>query len=120
MGGPQVGKTTKARRLARSMGVTARHTDDLIGQLAWSEISREVAQWMFDPGPWLIEGVVVPRALRKWLALSPEKPADIVLVLRGAKKALNAGQSAMSKGVETVWQEVMPELVRRGVKILEL
>jgi hypothetical protein len=61
-------------------GLQPMHTDDLIA-LGWSEASAAVIPWISRPGPWIIEGVAVPRALRKWFAANPTgKPApDLTL-----------------------------------------
>lgn len=112
-GGPRTGKTTAATAL----GLPVRHTDDT-KHMEWSAASAEVATWFDAPGPWVIEGVSAPRALRKWLAAHAEgKPCDVVQRLTVARVALTPGQSTMAKGVETVWREIEPELRRRGVRI---
>ena len=72
-GGPRTGKTTHANKLGAESGARVRHTDDLIGRLEWSAASQEVSQWFDEPGPWIVEGVAVPRAVRKWLAAHPSK-----------------------------------------------
>lgn len=117
-GGPSTGKTTLALELAIKQGVTPQHTDDLIGKLDWSAASAEVATWLNAPGDFIIEGVSLPRALRKWLEANPEgKPADEVIYLTNPRLAQNKGQVSMSKGMQTVWDEIKNELVRRGVGI---
>jgi hypothetical protein len=119
-GGPRTGKTTLSESTARELGITAHHTDDLIGKLDWSAASAHVAEWMKTPGPWIIEGVAIPRALRKWLAAHPDgKPADRIVFLENVKASipLTKGQAAMGKGLGTVWAEIMPELRARGVQI---
>ena len=113
-GGPRTGKTTLSRRMGSAL---VRHTDDLIGKLDWSGASREVARWFGHPGPWIIEGVAVPRALRKWLAAHQGKPCDRVIVLTKAYTALDPGQATMAKGVNTVWREIQPILRARGVVV---
>ena len=66
-----------------------------------------------------MEGTVVPRALRKWLATHPEgKPVDVLLFRGEAFKTLNPGQETMRKGVQSVLKEIFPELKRRGVKVI--
>ncbi len=120
-GGPRTGKTTFADRIAASTGLVARHTDDLVGRLDWSDASAEVARWMAEDGPWIIEGVAVPRAIRKWLAAHPgdAAPADVIVWLPASVVPRTPGQVAMAKGVETVWREVLPELRRRGVPVMQ-
>ncbi len=117
-GGPRCGKSV----LSRKLGVTpVRGTDELIG-LGWSEASEAASRWFNEPGPWIAEGVAMPRALRKWLAAHPgsTKPADLVVWLGVAVVARVAGQEAMAAGCLTVWREIRPELFRRGVRIREL
>jgi hypothetical protein len=118
VGGPKTGKTTRSEALAQETGIPAWHADSLIDTHAWSEASQAVADSFDSPGPWIIEGVSVPRAIRKWLAAHPEgKPADKILVRTQPHVDLSPGQRTMTKGVWTVWNEVLPELYRRGVTI---
>ena len=110
-GGPRVGKTWVADRIGAELGIPVRHTDDLIGTHGWSEASEEVARWMDEPGPWVIEGVAVVRALRKWLRAHPAgRPAD--LVYRGWSRRIptTLKQDAMGDGARTVWEEIVAEL----------
>lgn len=89
------------------------------------------AQWVCDtwfakPGPWVCEGHVMARALRRWLQkrghevlqahrLSrrgvdhkpPPTPADRIIVLdRPGFNNPTPGQDAMHKAVMTVWYEI--------------
>lgn len=114
---PRAGKTTIAIELARDLECEAWHTDDLAG-LGWSEASAEAANWFVRDGPWVIEGVAVPRALRKWLAVNVGAPADTIYWLPMPRVALTPGQLTMAKGCLTVWHEVLPALVARGVSIV--
>lgn len=122
-GGPRVGKTTLSRALAAAVDVEALHTDDLLGQepeLTWSEVHVTVAGWMDLPGPWVIEGVATPRALRTWLrahANDTTAPADRVFWSVAPKVTRTKHQEAMTRGIESVWAEVEPELVARGVVV---
>lgn len=134
-GGPRTGKTTLANSFelhgagcrvrqgggdctcARSL---LRHTDDLM-ELGWSEASQAAALWLDEPGPWIIEGVAVSRALRKWRAAHPgaAPPVDRVIRLTTPHVELTKGQAAMAKGEETVWAEVEPWLRDSDVDIDE-
>jgi hypothetical protein len=116
-GGPRCGKSV----LSSKLGIPrVRGTDELIG-LGWSEASLAASRWFDEPGPWIAEGVAMPRALRKWLAAHPVgKPCDLVVWLGVAVVARVAGQESMAAGCLKVWQEVRPELFRRGVRIREL
>jgi hypothetical protein len=116
-GGPRTGKTTLAKTAAGT--ITVRSTDDVKG-LGWSEASASAATWFDAQGSICIEGVAVPRALRKWLAAHPTgKPVDEIYVLTVPLAPQTPGQAAMGKGVMTVLAEITPELRRRGVKITE-
>lgn len=119
LGGPRVGKSTLAGQLSGALGIhRVRETDHLIGSLPWSEASQRASEWLDESGPWIVEGTGAVRALRKWLARTPEgKPADLVFMLRTERIERSRGQHAMSKGVQTVWQGIAPELIRRRVRI---
>ena len=112
-GSPKAGKTTIA-------GARALHTDDLKDLHSWSAASEVASSWFDMPGSDLcVEGVTVPRALRKWLATHPEgRPIDELLVLGTPHQPLTPGQQAMAKGINTVLKEIEPELIKRGVKVI--
>ncbi len=113
-GGPNTGKTT----LSKSMqGTNVRHTDDLI-KLGWSESSKAASYLFDDLDIYIIEGVAVPRALRKWLKRNIEgKPVDKIIYLNHSHIKLNTGQVRMAKGCKAVWNKILPELIKRGVEI---
>ena len=114
-GGPRTGKTTLAAKCYPPELV--HHTDDLIN-LGWSEASAAAAEWMAEPGPWVIEGVAAVRALRKALDASPEAPCDQLYWLTEPHEALAKGQASMAKGCDTVLAGIRDELIRRGVQII--
>jgi hypothetical protein len=99
--------------------VPVRGTDDLRG-LAWSESSESASRWLDLPGPWVCEGVVMPRALRKWLARTERapSPADLIVWLNSEVEARVTGQTAMAKGCETVWREILPALIATGAHVI--
>lgn len=103
-GGPRTGKTTFAGELAVDI---VRHTDDLI-HLGWSEASQAASLWLDEPGPWIIEGVAVSRALRKWRDQHPGEPppVDRVIYLETPHEPLSRGQQSMASGVRTVHDEI--------------
>lgn len=116
VGGPRVGKTTLAGKLAVEHGIVPLHTDDLIGRRTWSEASDEVRLWMEQRGPWCIEGIAAVRAVRKWLAVHAEgTPADALYLGSTPHETLTDGQASMTKGHERIWSEVKDELARRGL-----
>lgn len=119
-GGPRTGKTTTGRRLAAETGLPLTSTDDYKA-LGWSEASQAVADQLAKGEPGIVEGVAVPRALRKLLAAAPDqKPVDRLLVLESPKVPRSKGQAAMGKGVATVLAEILPDLRRLGVEIVHV
>ncbi len=112
---PKSGKST----LANSLSDHALHTDDLI-HLGWSQASQATSEWFNTPGPLIVEGVTVVRALRKWLHQHPKgKPVDQAVFLNTPHQPLSPGQQRMAKGCRTVWVQILPELLKRGVIIGE-
>ncbi len=117
-GGPRSGKSTLAGNISRGGRVRVRGTDELLA-LDWSDSSLVASSWFEYPGPWICEGVAMPRALRKWLARNPQgAPADLIVWMNTAVSPRIAGQEAMAKGCATVWREILPELERREVRIV--
>ena len=116
-GSPKAGKTTYTETLP---GIV-KHTDDLI-ELGWSEASEAASLWFDDYEIDVIEGVAVPRALRKWLERNKEntnKPIDKVFYFYEPFIELSDGQDRMRKGNVTVWKQVKKDLEQRGVIIQE-
>lgn len=110
---PKSGKTT----LANNLSDNAVHTDDFI-HLGWSPASKAISLLFDKPDPLIIEGVTIPRALRKWLQQHPTgKPVDQVIFLNIPHIPLSPGQHNMAQGCRTVWLEILPELLKRGVII---
>jgi hypothetical protein len=111
-GGPRTGKTT----LAASLDVPVLHTDDLIS-LGWVAAGAAVAKWLDQPGPWVIEGVTAPRALRRWLKRNPAgAPCDLIAFLARPAIPRTRGQEAMAKGCAKIFAEIAPVLAVRGVR----
>lgn len=128
-GGPRAGKTTMARGMLAVMlrdwdkpivdieGPVQMCTDDVM-HLGWSESSARVAVWLDTAGSWIIEGVAVSRALRKWREAHPGEPppVDRVIYLNEPYETLGKGQATMAKGVRTVHDEIEGWLDEHGVK----
>ncbi len=95
-GGPRTGKTTLCERIADRPVI---HTDDLIAK-GWSEASQAAAE-LFNAtsGAVAIEGVAVPRALRKGMRV------DAVIWLDRHLVELTRGQKGMTTGCRTVFME---------------
>jgi hypothetical protein len=111
-GGPRTGKTT----LAASLGLPVLHTDDLIS-LGWVAAGAAAAEWLDQPGPWVIEGVTAPRALRRWLKRHPDgAPCDLIAFLARPAIPRTRGQEAMAKGCAKIFAEIAPVLTARGVR----
>lgn len=122
-GGPKTGKTTLSLNMERHSAQPTgpiRHTDDLIGTHDWSEASQQVSEWLDAPGPWIIEGVAVSRALRKWRDQHPGEPppVDRVIYLSEPHEALTRAQAAMAKGVRKVHDEIEGWLLAAGIDII--
>ncbi len=117
-GGPRSGKSTLAQNISRGGRIRVRGTDELLA-LDWHDSSLVASSWFEYPGPWICEGVAMPRALRKWLARNPnEAPADLIVWANEAASPRVPGQESMAKGCATVWREILPELERRGVRVV--
>lgn len=117
VGGPRTGKSTLARRL-RAEGLPTFCGDPaslakeieagvtyLPEGLGWSGASAYVAErWLTAPGPWVCEGVVMARALRKFAGPLPDR--IIVIANHCPLVSVLPGQAAMHAGVLTVWREI--------------
>lgn len=91
-GGPQVGKTTLAKT------VTDRpvfHSDDF-KRYDWAAVPHKMIELMSAEDRFLVEGVMVARALRKGLEV------DLVVVLHEPMVPRLKGQVAMEKGILTI------------------
>ena len=105
-GAPKTGKTTLARKLDDGKRRLF-HNDDF-KHLEWSAASEHIAKEVNEhDGPCIVEGVTVPRALRKGMRV------DAVLWLSKPYREQKAGQVAMGKGCQTVlreWRQANPEV----------
>lgn len=118
-GGPRAGKSTAARQLVAAHHRRFHHGEELVG-IEWSAGSEKASRWFDEPGPWLCENVAMARALRKWLTRNPHGvPADLIIHMGGFCIEPLPGQARMAVGCRTVWNEIKPELMRRGAKIIE-
>ena len=121
IGGPRTGKTTYAARFSdvtdwircsdpKAHGGNADDRFDLPERERWSAVSAEVAGWLDRPGPWVVEGVAVIRALRKWRDAHPGCPCpceEVHLLTRVKIATLTTGQESMTKGVMTIFRELV-------------
>ncbi len=120
VGVPGSGKTTYATKLSVQYALPVMHTDDLRGD-SWSLQGTHTAQLLNQPGGWIIEGVTVARGLRKWLKANPapNKPVETAVIMRTPYSQQSKGRARLGKGVLTVLEEILPDLRRRGVKLIE-
>lgn len=121
-GWPRAGKTTLSGILESELGITARHTDDLIGQFNWSEASAEVALWMAEPGDCIIEGVSVARGLRKYRDAHPGEPppCERLIYLSTPHVELTTRQASMGNGCDSVMAELEPWFMEHGLEVERL
>lgn len=63
-----------------------------------------VDHWMTRPGPWVLEGWIMARALRRWRRAWP--PCERIIVMRSPVVEQTPGQLALTKAVATVWRSI--------------
>lgn len=122
-GGPRTGKTTLAKQLATMYQIPeVRCTDDIIRTREWSQASLEVASWLHDDLPYVIEGTVVVRALRRWLLHTrmSDRCADFIFYGSTPFVPVTKDQQRMISGCNTIWNEIRGELATRGIRILSI
>lgn len=125
-GAPRCGKSTFASKLAReldsplfSTGKKALVATDNFMTVGWDNVPRLVMERLLELDDWILEGTQATRVLRYWYKTAPETlKLDKVYFFDQPWVPRNGGQNAMAKGVQTIWREVRPELLKRGVPIL--
>ena len=118
-GGPRTGKTTLARQIAEARGLRHREGDYLYRSgVGWSDSSAQIAGWFAEPGGWVIEGVQVSRAIRKYFAANDAAPCDVLIWCTDRQHDWQPRHSPMEKACRTVFLEVRPMLTASGVMIL--
>lgn len=128
VGGPRCGKSWLARSLRKQgyptfcgdpidkvKDVEAGVTYLAEGMDMGSESSRYIVDnWLPMPGPWVLEGHIMARVLRKWMdddihRAAAEFPCDRIIVLpeHHPEAEVTAKQAAMHKGViRTTWKGI--------------
>lgn len=94
-GGPRAGKTTWAQRITDRAVI---HTDDFRSS-PWPEVPFLVIEACQERQAFCVEGVQVPRALRKGLEV------DAVIWLSEPLLELSDGQERMRKGTDTIFRD---------------
>lgn len=114
-GVPRSGKTTTANKIGEFKHTPVLHTDDLM-KLEWSSASEEASHWFDREGPWIIEGVMAVRALRKWLKRNPGKKLKAIVFFFGHPLVeLTKGQETMAKSCGAIYDEIGRDLCLRGM-----
>ena len=114
-GPPESGKST----LGETIGLRVQNTDNLL-HLGWDAGIDEGVAWLSDPNLEVIEGAMLPYSLRRWLrANKTGAPLDRAIFLGGKFRKLSALQEGFGKAVRTVWEDIVPELEKRGVSIVD-
>lgn len=115
-GAPKSGKTTICQRVDQTVRPLI-HGDDYL-HLGWSESSQKMADIVNAiRGPMVVEGVQVPRALRKGMLV------DVVVWLDRHDKWAHQGHETMGKGAWTVlgeWRALHPQvpvLIQTGLTL---
>lgn len=119
VGVPKAGKTTLAAKIGAETKFREYHTDDIIDNSRFIDHAFVVKAWFEKEGPWIIEGCIVPRALRKWLQMHTGKPCDQLFWMANPKEELSKEQTTFAKGCLKVIDEIREELIKRGVRVEE-
>lgn len=138
VGGPRTGKSWLAREMqVRNRGYIVHCGDPIskvkepLGSTVYLPeglaMEHESTSWIVDnwftmPGPWICEGWIMARALRKWLEVTVwDNPEDyatgcpipppfvdrvIVFLEQRPELVLKRGQVSMHRAVMTVWREI--------------
>ncbi len=120
VGGPRTGKSIVAAIAGERYGRVVMWADGLIGECAWSELSLRVSMRFDEPGPWIIEGTATVRALRKWLANNDGQLDAHVIYMPTPVQVQSEGQAAMSKAVNTIYEEIRSDLLKRSLGVIDL
>lgn len=129
VGGVGVGKTTLANQERERLGLQLFRCTDTLPQasktgrthpsavyapdnLEWSDLSQWVSEfWLPIHGPWVIEGIAVCRALRKWRQANPDAmpPCTKVIWLTEPQMRLSDRQVTMSDTHDDHLTELLEE-----------
>lgn len=110
-GVPRSGKSTLA-------GDAAVHSDDFYAQGLTKSEQSEASKKALAQSPEVAEGVMMLYGMRRWLKENPRgKPAEEVVFLSEPKVPLSPGQQKMADQMKKAWQDIAPELRKRGVNV---
>jgi hypothetical protein len=120
-GPPRSGKSILSDKMGKNLSIPVFHCDDLISTHSWSEASDFIASDWMNRDSFIIEGVQVARALRKWLIACPnEKPCDTLYILNTPFIKLTPKQESMNKGIISVTNEILSDIRTRAVRIINM
>lgn len=106
------------KALADELAVPLLATDAFI-PLGWSEASAHVAGMLTDGVSRVVEGVAVPRVLRKMLAAAPTiRPCARLVIVTKALRPQTDDQIAQGKGHDKILAGILPALIALGVEIV--
>ena len=110
-GPPKSGKSTvHGPYFSDLYAIPLYHTDDTI-LFGWQGASDVVARWLHEKDQFVIEGVAVPRAIRKYIEKYGEAPdLDLIVVAGHGPNVLSDHQERLAKGITTVAREIEPYL----------
>ena len=114
-GVPRAGKTTISEQIAAKQNLPLYHTDDLIESYDWAEQSEAVAALILSYDEYIIEGITVPRGIRK--ILPAPIPSDLIIWLPTPILTLTPGQTQMTKATHTIFNEVSPFIDFKALSI---
>lgn len=106
------------KAIADEHGVPLLATDAFI-PLGWSEASAHVAEMLTDGVSRVVEGVAVPRVLRKMLAAAPTiRPCARLVIVTKALRPQTAGQVKQGRQHDAFLAEILPALIALGVEVV--
>lgn len=118
IGGPNSGKSYYAEQISGRYSIDdVKYTDSLIETYSWEEIAEMVSNWFIAEAPWIICGMMCCRGLRYWFRYNNLiKPCDrIIFIDRIVDRSTR--QKAMFKVMNDIWNEILPEVKRRGIRV---
>lgn len=118
-GGPRVGKTSLAQRLAQESGLPVVSTDNFIG-VPWGSVPETVILSVKYAEDWILEGIQATRVLRKWLQTAPlEARITVVHYLKTPVVARTKKQDSTAKAVASVLDSIRRDLQTLRIPVIE-
>ncbi len=115
-GGPRTGKTTLGERLAEKYAAPLISTDEYM-HVPWERVPDDILPELIPSAPWILEGVQAARVIRRAIRERQELGLTAVYFLQTPVRPLDGPQRAMARGIDKVFQEVFPHLVRAGITV---